>query len=116
MKKITVSCENFNTLKSLKKGEKIAVSYRYHSAVKDDEILIQIAEPKITTFREKLAMEHPNCVNETYRGGCSGCPCDYGHETERESDETCEEKKADCTKCWDREIPEDKEEKENAKI
>lgn len=61
--------------------------------------------------RERLKMEHPECVvNECdppndasyldYVGGCLGCPADYGY---LESPEWCS--LFDCERCWDREIP-----------
>lgn len=54
-------------------------------------------------FREKLAMEHPECVDDLCDGGCCGCPYDYGYETIEES---CEEgSPITCRQCWDREIP-----------
>lgn len=54
------------------------------------------------TFKEKLQIEHPECVNE--EGYCEDCPEDYGYET-------CKECEAACEECWDRVIPgtEDKE-------
>ena len=58
------------------------------------------------TFREKLAKEHPECVNENAVGGCDGCPSDYKYEIKQES---CPYN-GDCTKCWDREIPKTYEE------
>lgn len=56
------------------------------------------------TFREKLAKEHPDCINEIFMGGAKYCPYKYGYE----------EQPKDCTghlcsKCWDREIPETEE-------
>lgn len=54
------------------------------------------------TAREKLAMEHPDEVNEElYEGGCFGCPHEYGYLPRPEN---CED--GICTECWDRELPE----------
>lgn len=60
-------------------------------------------------FREKLAMEHPECVDDLCEGGCYGCPYDYGYEIIEENGELCDI--LACHQCWDREIPETKEEK-----
>ena len=62
------------------------------------------------TAREKLAMEHPECVNEECYGGCTGCPDQYGYLPRPSlcvlfrclSEENC-------SRCWDREIPESKD-------
>lgn len=61
------------------------------------------------TFREKLTLEHPDCLNEDYGGGVRGCPSAYGYEERAEG--PCFElgyqiNEAGCTRCWDREIPE----------
>lgn len=65
------------------------------------------------TCREKLAMEHPECVDPYANGGCEGCPQDYdylgkpdychgfnAHHNEHD----------ECTHCWDREIPDESKE------
>lgn len=62
------------------------------------------------TCREKLMIEHPDKICEVFYGGCIGCPNFYGYlpvpfycpDDEVGNRETC-------TKCWDREIPENKE-------
>lgn len=59
------------------------------------------------TFREKLAKEHPERVNDTEIGGCFGCPEIYGYEPHHAcilplSGETFDQR---CTRCWNREIP-----------
>lgn len=58
------------------------------------------------TCREKLAMEHPECVDAEHLGGCRGCPEDFGYLPPVEecsiSRHPCPDR---CTKCWDREIP-----------
>lgn len=66
------------------------------------------------TCRDKLKVEHPECVvNECdppydasyldYAGGCMGCPLDYGY---LEAPDWCS--LFDCERCWDREIPDDR--------
>ena len=62
------------------------------------------------TAREKLAIEHPEKLNDLEPGGCMGCPEDYGYLPDADF---CTSNDG-CQKCWDREIPEEmKEEKEN---
>ena len=61
------------------------------------------------TCREKLAIEHPECVNPIYDGGCFNCPPDYGYLDDRP--EYCSgfghhhNANHECDRCWDREIP-----------
>ena len=55
------------------------------------------------TCREKLAMEHPECVGYEFSGGCKDCPTTYGYVPEEDIE--CKNY-SDCTECWDREIPE----------
>lgn len=64
------------------------------------ERLFEKKKKKRITLREKLEQEHPENVSVIYRGGCFGCPFDYGY-----SDKisffcggATEEK---CRKCWD---------------
>ena len=57
------------------------------------------------TFREKLAKEHPECVDVRYLGDCKYCPSDYGYETKS----CCT---VNCYACWDREMPMTPEEQE----
>ena len=33
------------------------------------------------TAREKLEIEHPECIGKTFWGGCVGCPDKYGYLT-----------------------------------
>lgn len=60
------------------------------------------------TCREKLAMEHPEDVDDYFDGGCFGCPSSYKYMNDPEwckhSDLTR------CGECWDREIPGEKSE------
>lgn len=61
------------------------------------------------TAREKLAMEHPNDINNRFCGGCRGCPDNYGYLKRPAGctfDRIGSEEK--CSDCWDREIPEEK--------
>lgn len=55
------------------------------------------------TCREKLAKEHPECIDSSTLGGCIGCPSDYGY---RKRAEWCHDtrypKHERCTRCWDR--------------
>lgn len=52
------------------------------------------------TYKELLWLEHPECVDDKYAGGCSNCPYSYGYD-----DFECGNSICDCTKCWNREIP-----------
>ena len=47
------------------------------------------------TALEFMKLMHPNEVNDVARGGCFGCPCDYGIELEEPLD-WC----YDCDNCW----------------
>lgn len=60
------------------------------------------------TFREKLTIEHPYCVDKCCPGGCFGCPGNYGYEPE--SFDCTGFLRDECTACWNREIPEGEEE------
>ena len=66
------------------------------------------------TAREKLAKEHPELVNEKYCGGCNGCPDQYGY---LPPPSLCDlfryPSEENCSRCWDREIPEEVVEKFN---
>ena len=70
------------------------------------------------TAREKLAIEHPEKLDDLEPGGCMGCPEDYGYLPDADFCTSNCDRYGDeferCKKCWDREIPEEmKEEKEN---
>lgn len=62
------------------------------------------------TFRERLAQEHPGRVDDKYNGGCLACPAHYGYEPDWDClfrfpsllGETQDQR---CTRCWNREIP-----------
>ena len=64
--------------------------------------------------REKLGMEHPECVDEECCGGCAGCPDQYGY---LPPPSLCDlfrfPSEENCSRCWDREIPEEVAEKFN---
>lgn len=55
--------------------------------------------------REKLAIEHPESINNARLGGCDGCPGNYGY-----SNATLRNcpfgtpSKRNCKKCWDSEV------------
>lgn len=55
--------------------------------------------------RELLKIEHPECIDMCYRGGCKGCPKEYGYLM---NPDYCNEYSlmynCDCFRCWDREI------------
>lgn len=53
------------------------------------------------TCREKLKIEHPECISEQFMGGCRCCPHYYGYLPEPYGG--C--RKTSCYDCWDREIP-----------
>lgn len=64
------------------------------------------------TFRELLALEHPDKVDARFIGGCAGCPEEYGYEPGNGTECLCEKnwntKKSVpqiCTECWDRIVP-----------
>lgn len=60
--------------------------------------------------REKLKKEHPDCVGETFMGGCNLCPINYGYLPPPETCATQPITDEMCSECWDREIPEPKPE------
>ena len=58
-------------------------------------------------FREKLALEHPEFIDDGCWGGCQGCPSSYKYE-ESIMTAPCWQKTPTielCTECWGREIP-----------
>lgn len=58
------------------------------------------------TYREKLAKEHPEEIDDKmYDGGCAGCPYDYGYLPRPSDGKGCT---MTCDECWSREIPEEK--------
>lgn len=60
------------------------------------------------TCREKLAIEHPECVDKDFWGGCESCPSKYGYlEDPKVCPKTHVQMSAEevCRECWDREIP-----------
>ena len=58
------------------------------------------------TCREKLQIEHPECIDERQFGGCVGCPDNYGYLPS--PNRPCQQLgDFTCGACWDREIPED---------
>lgn len=66
------------------------------------------------TCREKLEMEHPEFVDYCYVGGCSHCPSTYGY---LDDPDYCSFRNSEltmCKECWDREIPSENGEANNA--
>lgn len=56
------------------------------------------------TCKEKLAVEHPDCLDHIYLAGCKGCPDTYGYLPKPEG--CANDIHYGCEKCWGREIPE----------
>jgi len=57
------------------------------------------------TYKEKVAIMSPGCVDENFIGGVIDCPSCYGFPDDPNCD--CKSKGGDetkCTKCWNREI------------
>lgn len=59
------------------------------------------------TCREKAKIEHPECINAVFNGGVARCPETYGY---LEIPDYCYNfwDKSRCDRCWDRELPEEK--------
>lgn len=57
------------------------------------------------TYREKLAIDHPEDVNMRYIGGCKGCPQSI-YPTAKKPDYCWHGSALECRRCWDREAPE----------
>ena len=59
------------------------------------------------TCREKAKIEHPECVNAVFEGGVAQCPRTYGY---LEDPDYCYNfwDESRCDRCWNREIPEEK--------
>lgn len=67
------------------------------------------------TFKEKLAMEHPDCVDES--DTCSMCPSCYGYESYDDSEKNCLSNDGKgCDYCWNREIPDEEKDGEHMKM
>lgn len=65
------------------------------------------------TYREALRIDRPDLVDDIFTGGCMGCPCDYFGDSSHclgAGNGGCTEE--NCRKCWDREMPEEKEAEE----
>lgn len=62
------------------------------------------------TCREKLKLEHPECIGIIFDGGCQHCPHTYGYLPDPGTDFCAH---TECYDCWDREIPETPEEAVN---
>ena len=59
------------------------------------------------TFLDKLTKEHPDLSEAIH------CPHDFGYEDNDKCPKDCDGNLMTCTACWNREIPGEKEEKEN---
>lgn len=57
------------------------------------------------TYKEKLAIEHPENISDSAIGGAYSCP--YLYDYEKYENRPCAGTDSDCTKCWNREIPEE---------
>ena len=62
------------------------------------------------TYRDLLEVEHPYKVDDSYIGGCCGCPHEYGYDSI--DARPCDEKyighgewDPTCKKCWSRHVP-----------
>ena len=53
------------------------------------------------TYRERVAIEHPEAVNSDSAGGVWGCPGDYW-EGAPNIQSSCDVAHGACTVCWDR--------------
>lgn len=56
------------------------------------------------TFREKLTLEHPECVGPDFIGGCCNCPYLYGYESGPPVPGCPGFGPNTCAQCWDREM------------
>lgn len=68
-------------------------------------------KPKRMTFREEVAIKEPHRIQKEFIGGVAGCPRDNNYKGPACFRNNCKgtsECIAACTKCWDREIPEEK--------
>lgn len=120
--KIVITTDGTETLARLYEGDKVvkkATAKRSPDDTFDFNVGAKLAferlmnEAKNTlTFREKLKQEQPEKVDESFGGGCLGCPKDYGY-----INEICPRGKTvkNCRECWDRAIPEDKAKKRGEK-
>lgn len=88
-------------------GESISEGLKLAAANEKEDI--PTSEPR--TFREKLAIEHPERVKEWHVGGCYGCPWSYGYEASCAcvSHDKGGISNVNCTKCWDRELPKEEQ-------
>jgi hypothetical protein len=68
-------------------------------------LMSAIPTPKRITCREKLKREEPELIDDTFCGGCAGCPHIYNY---LPPPIYCLGPHAEnCTKCWDRRIDDD---------
>lgn len=55
------------------------------------------------TYKEKVALEHPEHIGDNYAGGVYMCPDIFGYEAHSD----CTACNNDCAACWNREMPEE---------
>lgn len=65
------------------------------------------------TFREKIELDDPYRLSDHSWGGVTGCPDRYDPECMDKCRLKGGPSEISCNSCWNREIPEEKEEKEN---
>ena len=57
------------------------------------------------TLKEKLALDHPDCIGTLFPGGINGCPSNYGYDSELNAELNCRSNGGKgCVYCWNREI------------
>lgn len=52
------------------------------------------------TYKERLSIEHPVCINDIYIGGCCGCPGEYNYSLKSHDNCGMEPNDENCKKCW----------------
>lgn len=59
------------------------------------------------TYRERVAIEHPEAIKPIVPGGVIGCPHNYGYETKQTALTACRfgEVGGACAACWGRQAP-----------
>lgn len=71
--------------------------------------LFKKEEEQAMTCREKLALIHPEKISDEYFGKCQGCPDAFGFlKKPKACEDRLEPSPINCSKCWDREILEEK--------
>lgn len=52
------------------------------------------------TYKERLSIEYPECINDIYIGGCCGCPGEYNYSLKSHDNCGMEPNDENCKKCW----------------